>query len=541
MSGSNFFPRRRWASIVAAWSILSLLGATALTVVHAPQATALPSATTSVMAGKPKISDRTPRVGQVLKASTFAWKPAPVALTYQWFRKETAIAGATSANYQVQPADRGRRLKVRISGSQAGLTTAGRSSASTSMVARGYLSAKPKPRISDTSPTVDQNLTADAGSWTPASVSLAYKWYKVSAKGRTTTLKGATSASYTVAASDKGYRLKVKVSGSKHGYHSSSKTSSKTAKVAKVTAAAVPPRGTGSDVRIGSFNISGSNTDGSASGDHEVWKKRMPVVVSQVLREKLDVLGLQEAYWGGTYTQYNQLRDALDAAGGTYSIVDAGKSSSAGNRIIYNARTVRVVDHGVHQYSAQTSGRQTRYFVWASFQSVSTGKRFFFANTHLDPYSSKDIAADTVKVREWRELIKMIPKLNTGGLPVVTVGDFNTSKWWKEAIELLPAMKAAGFGDVMNQQYQTNPPTGVRAESVENGWINSFNGFRRNIKAYAYEENHAKVGNGIDWIFASNSLRVKKWKVVTDFDPTTLQVVGVIPSDHCMLSATIVL
>ncbi|MGV8907736.1 MAG: endonuclease/exonuclease/phosphatase family protein [Propionicimonas sp.] len=519
-----------------------MLGATALTVVSAPSASALPSVITSVSTAKVKISDTTPRVGQLLTSRTSAWKPAPVALAYQWFRGATAIAGATSATYQVQPSDLGGRLKVEISGTHVGLTTATRKSSSTSKVARGYLSTKPKPTISDTSPNVGQTLTANPGSWKPAPVGLAYQWYKVSAKGRTKTLKGATSATYTVVASDKGYKLKVKLSGSKAGYHSASKTSSKTAKVVLAAPAPITPRGGDSDVRLGSFNLSGSNTDSGAGGEHQAWSNRMPVAVSQILGEKLDVLGVQEAYWGRPYpTQYNQLRDALNRAGGTYEVVDSVTSSSAGDRILYNSSTLRLVDHGVHTYSAQAPGKQLRYFVWATFRSVSTGKSFFFANTHLDPYSPKDTTAATVKVREWRELIATIPQLNTGRLPVVSVGDFNTSKWWKEVIELLPAMKAAGFGDVMNQQYQTNPAKGVRAESVENGWVNSFNGYRRSIVGYAYEDNHAKVGNGIDWIFATNSLRVKKWKVVIDYNPSTLQITGVIPSDHSMLSAIIVL
>ena len=106
---------------------------------------------------------------------------------------------------------------------------------------------------------------------------------------------------------------------------------------------------------------------------------------------------------------------------------------------------------------------------------------------------------------------------------------------------MLPAMKAAGFGDVMNQQYQVNPPVSPRAEVVVNGWINSFNDYRRDITPYSYSTNHAKVGNGIDWVFATNSLRVKQWKVVIDFNPATLQINGVIPSDHNMISAVLVL
>ena len=102
-------------------------------------------------------------------------------------------------------------------------------------------------------------------------------------------------------------------------------------------------------------------------------------------------------------------------------------------------------------------------------------------------------------------------------------------------------MKSAGFGDVMNQEYQVNPPKNVRAEQVINGWINSFNDYRRDITPYSYSTARTKVGNGIDWVFATNSLRVKQWKVVIDFDPSSLQIRGVIPSDHNMISSVIVL
>jgi|tagenome__1003787_1003787.scaffolds.fasta_scaffold20871192_3 hypothetical protein len=81
----------------------------------------------------------------------------------------------------------------------------------------------------------------------------------------------------------------------------------------------------------------------------------------------------------------------------------------------------------------------------------------------------------------------------------------------------------------------------TRARRSINGWINSLNRFNRDISTYSYENNHAKTGNNIDWIFATNSLPVKAWKMVTDYDPTTLKVRGTIPSDHNMVRATITL
>lgn len=618
--------RRRWAGLLTGWSLLVTLGVASVGVAVAPEAVAAAPKATSVSGSKPKVSDTTPRVGQVLRVKSGSWKPAGTTLSYQWYLDSTPISGQTGATYVVRPADLKHRLKVSVTGQASGLTALTKTSSATSKVAAGYFK-KATVKVSDTKPVVDKVLTAKVGTWTPSPTRTSYQWYKVSSKGKTSRITGATSASYTVTSSVKGYRLKVKVSAAAAGYHSTSVTSSKTSKVVQysfatkprpsitgkatsgsrlsavagtwapnpdrltyqwnrngtaiggatgqsyaitnddlgkkltvsvkavkagyVTATAtspavtptssvITPSGTGSELHVGTFNLSGSNTDSSASGDHEVWSKRMPKVVSQILGERSDVVGLQEAYWGGTTTQYAQLVDALNDAGGSYAVTDEAKSASAGTRILYNKATVTLLDHGTYTYAAQASGKQARYLVWATFQDLRSNKKFFYADTHLDPYSANN-SVNTVKVAEWRELIKEIPKLNSGGLPVVTVGDFNTSKWWSETKETLPAMKAAGFGDVMNQQYQTNPPTGVRAETVVNGWINSFNGYRRDVTKYSYPTRHDKVGNGVDWIFATNSLRVKQWKVVIDFDPGTLQINGVIPSDHNMISAIIAL
>jgi endonuclease/exonuclease/phosphatase family metal-dependent hydrolase len=300
-----------------------------------------------------------------------------------------------------------------------------------------------------------------------------------------------------------------------------------------------PPPGD-SDLRVGTFNLSGANNDGKASGDQQIWSQRKPVVVSQIVAENSDVVGLQEAYQStgnssGSVNQYTDLRNGLNAAGKPFEVTDTNKDASKATRIIYNTATLELDSKGSFKYANQVSGSTDRYLVWATFTQKSTGKKFFFADTHLSPNSA------TVKKKEWQELIPKIRALNTDSLPVISVGDFNTSKFGAEAEEMLPAMKSAGFGDVMNQEYKVNPPRSPRAKVVVNGWINSFNGYRRSIVDYSYTTRHDKVGNGVDWIFATNSLAVKQWKVVIDFNPSTLAINGVIPSDHNMLSSIITL
>jgi hypothetical protein len=100
-------------------------------------------------------------------------------------------------------------------------------------------------------------------------------------------------------------------------------------------------------------------------------------------------------------------------------------------------------------------------------------------------------------------------------------------------------MKRAGYGDVLNQQYLVNPSRGVRARTRINGWMNTYNHLSRSVAVFGYEDRHDKTGNGIDWIFASNSLPVKDYKVVVHWNRATGRVVGTLPSDHNMIRATL--
>ena len=123
----------------------------------------------------------------------------------------------------------------------------------------------------------------------------------------------------------------------------------------------------------------------------------------------------------------------------------------------------------------------------------------------------------------------------------VAVGDFNVHKFSPMAATMLPAMKNAGMGDVLNQAYQVNPSTGGRAKVLINGWINTVNHLNRDVRTFSYSTNTKLTGNNIDWVFATNSLAVKEWEVVVDFDPYTYLMPEIIPSDHNMVRATITL
>lgn len=470
---------------------------------------------------RPEISDTSPKVNQVLEAEPGDWGSLPTTLKYQWARvspsgETTRILGENSVRYRVTSDDLGHRLVVTVSASKGVYRFLAKTSAATAEVVEGEFDVKAQPEVVGKA-HVGKTVTAYVGEWEPVPSYFSLQWYRSGEK-----IPRANARHYTIEPSDVGKTLAVEVTAVREGLNDATVMSE------EVEATEVP-----SDLRVATFNLSGQHNDRKAKGEQRVWAQRLPAVASQIVRESPDVIGLQEAYQ--RTLQYDSLRNAVNQAGYSYQVVDRAKSASNGTRIMYNSDTVTLLDKGAFAYSNQARGKTTRYMVWATFRHNESGKEFFFANTHLSPDST------SVKVREWRELISKVKSLNTRDLPVIVVGDFNTSKFSPETKSLLPAMKNAGFGDVMNQQYKVNPPVNPRAEEVVNGWVNSFNDFRRDMSAYSYRGARHKVGNGIDWIFATNSLRVKQWKVVIDFDPDTKRVKGVIPSDHNMITAIVVL
>ena len=313
---------------------------------------------------------------------------------------------------------------------------------------------------------------------------------------------------------------------------------------------------TSNQVRVGTFNVSGVNNDPIASGDQHTWRERRPVVVKEILGAQLDVVGLQEANQSSIYSssldygknQYLDLKAALNNAGGHYALTNEYyyncvkdtsnqncvyqyRGASGDNRIIYNTDTVSLVSQGSMLYKAQTTGKNPRWLVWAKLKMKATGTDFLFTNTHLDPYSLN------VRKAQWGQLITAVNSLK-GTLPVISVGDLSTSKFASAAATYLPRMKSSGYGDLLDQRYASYAAA-PRAKSVRNAWINSYNGFRSDVRLYSRPD-RSQIANNVDWIFATNSLKAKSWETVADYDPTTMVLNGVIPAKHNLLAATLV-
>lgn len=310
------------------------------------------------------------------------------------------------------------------------------------------------------------------------------------------------------------------------------------------------------DINVASFNIQSAGLD-RTRGLQRPWRKRRGTVARQILANRIDVVGVQEAAYTPSFvprmvngrTQYLDLRNALNTQGGAYAVtVNAAvncvrpyvaahclrrnRNASAADRILYNRRTLSVVKTGVVRYSRQSRRTPNMNLAWAVLRSRATGAPFMFTTTHLDPSSR------AVRRSQWRQMITTVRRLS-GRLPVVSVGDFNTTKMDPLARTMLPAMRRGGLGDVLNQQYNVNPSRGIRARTRTNGWLNTYNHLTGRVAAFGYEDRRRNTGNGIDYIFASNRLRVLEYEVVCDYDPRTLRVRGTLPSDHNMIRARV--
>ncbi|GAB3527273.1 chitobiase/beta-hexosaminidase C-terminal domain-containing protein [Arthrobacter monumenti] len=62
-------------------------------------------------------------VGETLTADAGVWGPEPVELSYQWFRGDTSIVGATSSTYETVAEDEGAVMTVSVTGTKDGYNT----------------------------------------------------------------------------------------------------------------------------------------------------------------------------------------------------------------------------------------------------------------------------------------------------------------------------------------------------------------------------------------------------------------------------------
>jgi hypothetical protein len=158
------------------------------------------------------------RDGAVLHADAGTWTgTAPIAFAYQWLRCDAAggacaaIAGEAAQDHTAGAADIGRRLRVRVTASNAG-GGAMAESAATAAVAAVALASVSAPVVSGTA-EVGRVLTTSTGTWTGSDPkAFAHAWLRCDTAGASCApIGGATGDSYTLGAADEGRSIRSRV------------------------------------------------------------------------------------------------------------------------------------------------------------------------------------------------------------------------------------------------------------------------------------------------------------------------------------------
>ncbi|SFT65643.1 Fibronectin type III domain-containing protein [Arthrobacter sp. ov118] len=326
--------------------------------------------------------------------------------------------------------------------------------------------------------------------------------------------------------------------------------------IVRISTSAAPVLGpVANPLSVASYNIHCANCEDQMPTEVP-WVDRRDAVVKTIVSKRPDIMGIQEASQGwladspaGGLSQFEDLRNRLSDAGAPYKLTNEMRNNcvdphtptdcipkeqgaTKGTRIFYNPDKVRIVRSGSKLLPSLSLEKNQRYLAWAEVVQLSTGKHFFFGDTHLEV--DKAEGYNELRRQQAQTIVSVIKAQNTTNLPVLMVGDMNSSKWLVPSNAPYDVFTAAGLVDPLGNTYGSTLPSGyATAEKVTNRNINSWNGFERLARASAPGTN----GTYIDYIFTSK-MRVPTWETVANVDSAG-NYVGQLPSDHNMIYATV--
>lgn len=266
---------------------------------------------------------------------------------------------------------------------------------------------------------------------------------------------------------------------------------------------------------VANFNVDGASTS--------TWAKRRPVIISLIAGQHPDVIGLQEAGYKKGHTQFAEIIHGL---GSSWRVTEAGRYTTSTTRLAYNSATVRLIRKGHLRLTRDRSFGNKRFIVWGEFEQRSTGKHFVFITTHLVYQKSKKATA--ARTAEARQVVSVSKKLSKGGsLPVIVTADFNTHKKRTSSNGVYRTFLSGGFADPLLR----SDKLGAAQDRIRSD-LEPYNGSHRTA-------NMSTNTTLIDHIFVT-PMRVAEWETVARLS-SAHRFIGVIPSDHVMLRATVYL
>ena len=172
------------------------------------------------------------------------------------------------------------------------------------------------------------------------------------------------------------------------------------------------------DLNKASFNVMTYNIlgDMNKSGRPSDARIRM---VKTILNNDVDVLGTQEdgnehsKYFVENLKKYDIYRGYAESGDYIYWRKDKFDSLAEGYYFLSDTP---------EKISKYSDSNQYRTMTYVILKEKQTGKQFLFVNTHLDYRSSEE-----TRVKQIDVLAALIKKVNKDNLPLVVLGDFNTT------------------------------------------------------------------------------------------------------------------
>jgi endonuclease/exonuclease/phosphatase family metal-dependent hydrolase len=206
-------------------------------------------------------------------------------------------------------------------------------------------------------------------------------------------------------------------------------------------------------LRVGSFNTLFRGFDHKYPA--HTWKSRLPSVKVYLRSRDYDFFGFQEVW--GDQVQYVDLRSSLPA---THAMTK-NATHIRKNAIAYRKTRFALEAQGFFK----VAGEASKYATWGRFRDLVSGKRLFVFNAHLSAHFAN------ARTEGARKLVSEIARINTTNLPVLLIGDMNSSDTAAPA----DVIKAHGFRNVrafatVKTNLSNNTHHGFRATPPRNGF-----------------------------------------------------------------------
>lgn len=234
-----------------------------------------------------------------------------------------------------------------------------------------------------------------------------------------------------------------------------------------------------------------------ASDGVNAWPNRKDQVCQLLDYHQAEIFGLQEAL-------IDQIKD-IEAQMPKFKYVgvgrDDGKQAGEFSPIFYDTDKFKPIRNGGFWLS-ETPDKPSkgwdaafnRVCTWIVLKENKSGDKFMVFCTHFDHMGLK------AKTESAKLIIKKIKELNTEKLPVILMGDFNSTPETDAYITMTSALKDS-------RAISKKPPYGP---------VGTFNSFNWN----------APMKERIDYFFVNDKVEVKRYAVLTDSKDQRF------PSDH---------